>query len=163
MQYFEGQVSWTGAEMSHPRINQLPDGLARSGDHAGCGTAEGVLDMMGNLHEWTADPNGTFRGGFYADRVTQAGVEVGREFSKIAAGMDLTPAQLAILWTKDQPGVTAPLIGPRTMAHLEPLLPVLEMTLPDDVRAACDALVPPGSVVADFHNTADWMKMTVRS
>jgi hypothetical protein len=22
---------------------------------------------MGNLHEWTADPNGTFRGGFYAD------------------------------------------------------------------------------------------------
>ena len=23
--------------------------------------------MMGNLHEWTADPAGTFRGGFYAD------------------------------------------------------------------------------------------------
>lgn len=23
--------------------------------------------MMGNLHEWTADPAGTFRGGFYVD------------------------------------------------------------------------------------------------
>ena len=23
--------------------------------------------MMGNLHEWTDDPNGTFRGGFYVD------------------------------------------------------------------------------------------------
>ena len=57
--------------------------------------------------------------------------------------------------------MTAPLIGPRTMQHLEDMLPVLEMQLSDEVRAACDALVPPGSAVADFHNTADWMKMTV--
>jgi formylglycine-generating enzyme required for sulfatase activity len=28
-----------------------------------------VLDLMGNLHEWTADPAGTFRGGFYVDTV----------------------------------------------------------------------------------------------
>ena len=27
----------------------------------------GAYDMMGNLHEWTADPEGTFRGGFYVD------------------------------------------------------------------------------------------------
>ena len=32
-----------------------------------CVTAEGAFDMMGNLHEWTADPAGTFRGGFYVD------------------------------------------------------------------------------------------------
>jgi hypothetical protein len=24
---------------------------------------------MGNLHEWTSDPEGTFRGGFYVDTV----------------------------------------------------------------------------------------------
>jgi formylglycine-generating enzyme required for sulfatase activity len=30
-------------------------------------TAEGAFDMMGNLHEWTADPAGTFRGGYYVD------------------------------------------------------------------------------------------------
>jgi hypothetical protein len=47
------------------------------------------------------------------------------------------------------------------MRHLEDLLPVLEMTLSEDIRAACDDLVPPGSAVADFHNTAEWMKMTV--
>ena len=28
-----------------------------------------VFDMMGNLHEWTSDPTGTFRGGFYVDTV----------------------------------------------------------------------------------------------
>ncbi len=50
-------------------INQLHDTVDRAGARAGCVTAEGVLDMMGNLHEWTADPAGTFRGGYYVDTV----------------------------------------------------------------------------------------------
>ena len=29
----------------------------------------GVFDVHGNLHEWVADVDGTFRGGFYADAV----------------------------------------------------------------------------------------------
>lgn len=33
------------------------------------------------------------------------------------------------------------------------------MRLPEDLRASCDALVPPGSAVANFHNSAQWMKM----
>ena len=27
----------------------------------------GLYDMVGNLHEWTADPRGTFQGGYYLD------------------------------------------------------------------------------------------------
>jgi aryl-alcohol dehydrogenase-like predicted oxidoreductase len=65
------------------------------------------------------------------------------------------------LWCKDQPGITAPLIGTRTIKHLDILLPVLEMTLDDDTRKACDGLVPPGSFVADFHNTSYWNKASV--
>jgi hypothetical protein len=42
---------------------------------------------------------------------------------------------------------------------LENLLPVLGMSLSDELRAACDALVPPGSAVANFHNSAPWMKI----
>jgi hypothetical protein len=45
------------------------------------------------------------------------------------------------------------------VAQLENLLPVLEMSLSDELRAACDELVPPGSAAANFHNTAPWMKM----
>lgn len=101
------------------------------------------------------------RGGFYADRVTQKGIEVGEKFVKLAKEAGMTPAQLGVLWSKDQPGVTAPLIGPRTMEHLEDMLPVLEMTLSDELREACDNLVPPGSNVANFHNTAGWMKAQV--
>ena len=101
------------------------------------------------------------RGGIYADRVTRRGIEVSRSLAALAADAGITEAQLAVLWAKDQPGVTAPLIGPRTLQHLESLLPVMEMTLSDDLRGACDELVPPGNAVADFHNTADWMKTTI--
>ena len=101
------------------------------------------------------------RGGFYADRVSDRGIEVGIKFNDIAKEAGLKPAQLAVLWCKDQPGITAPLIGPRTEKHMEDLLPVKEMTLDDSTRAACDELVPPGSVVANFHNTAGWMKMQI--
>jgi sulfatase-modifying factor enzyme 1 len=59
--------SWIFSHLDSPCLNQEADGLARTGAHAGCVTAEGVFDMMGNVHEWTADPAGTFRGGFYVD------------------------------------------------------------------------------------------------
>jgi aryl-alcohol dehydrogenase-like predicted oxidoreductase len=124
--------------------------------------AMGVLaGRYSNESDYPKGSRAALRGGFYADRVTQRGVQVGREFNKLAEDAGINGAQLSILWCKDQPGVTAPLIGPRTMQHLEDVLPVLEMKLSDDLRAACDELVPPGSVVADFHNTADWMKTTV--
>lgn len=120
--------------------------------------AMGVLaGRYTNPNKFPKGSRAALRGGFYADRVTKRGIEVGIEFSKIAKRINLTPAQLAILWCKDQPGVTAPLIGPRTVEQLESLLPILEMKLEDETRAACDALVPPGSTVANFHNTADWM------
>ena len=106
-----------------------------------------------------AESRATLRGGIYAERVTPRAVEVGHEFGQLARQHGYDPAQLATLWVKDQPGITAPLIGPRTLAQLEHFLPVLELSLPDEVRTACDALVPPGSAVANFHNSAPWMKM----
>jgi aryl-alcohol dehydrogenase-like predicted oxidoreductase len=105
------------------------------------------------------DSRAALRGGIYADRVTSHATRIGIQFTKLSEEFALHPAQLAILWVKDQPGVTAPIVGPRTLAQLELLMPVIEMRLTDEMRVACDALVPPGSAVADFHNTAPWMKM----
>jgi aryl-alcohol dehydrogenase-like predicted oxidoreductase len=101
------------------------------------------------------------RGGFYAKRLSTRGIEVGIEFMKLAEKAGMAAAQLALLWCKDQAGITAPLIGTRTIEHLEVLLPVMEMSLTDDMRAACDELVPPGSFVANFHNTSYWNKARV--
>jgi hypothetical protein len=55
------------ARLEHPCINQVPDTVMLTGAKSECSTPEGVFDMVGNLHEWTADPNGTFRGGYYVD------------------------------------------------------------------------------------------------
>lgn len=53
--------------MQFPKINQMPDTVERSGHHSRCTNPYGAFDMVGNLHEWIDDPEGTFRGGFYMD------------------------------------------------------------------------------------------------
>lgn len=58
---------WGHAELNDPRINAQPNTLAKSGERYGCVNDYGIWDMVGNLHEWTADPNGTFQGGYYLD------------------------------------------------------------------------------------------------
>lgn len=67
VEYFGTPGPWGAAELQHSCINQLPASLDRAGSNSGCQSAEGPYDMMGNLHEWTADPNGTYRGGYYVD------------------------------------------------------------------------------------------------
>lgn len=118
--------------------------------------------LAGRYADEALRPEGSrasLRGGIYAERVSPRAVHMGNRFVKLAREAGYDPAQLAILWVKDQPGITAPIIGPRSVEQLEHLLPVLDMTLPEDIRAACDRLVPPGSAVANFHNSAPWMKM----
>ena len=111
--------------------------------------------------QFPAESRAALRGGIYAERVTPAGVEVGKKFVRLAGEHGIPPAQLAVLWVKDQPGVTAPIIGPRTVEQLKLFLPVAGMTLDTGLRNACDELVSPGSAVANFHNSAPWMKARV--
>lgn len=101
------------------------------------------------------------RGAFYAGRITAEGIEIGKAFCDLARLAGMSPAQLAVLWCKDQPGITAPLIGVGSVAHLNDLIPVMEMRLDDTLRAACDDLVAPGTHVANFLNTSGWMKTSV--
>ena len=53
--------------MNDPLTNQLRDTLRKTGERAGCTNRYGTYDMVGNLHEWIDDPEGTFRGGYYMD------------------------------------------------------------------------------------------------
>lgn len=99
------------------------------------------------------------RGGIYAERVSEAAVVAGNRFVQAAREAGYDAAQLAICWVKDQPGVVAPLIGPKSVAQLQHFLPVADMTLSAEMATMCDAINPPGSAVANFHNSAAWMKM----
>jgi 1-deoxyxylulose-5-phosphate synthase len=122
--------------------------------------AQGVLaGRYSEDDEYPSDSRaGRLPGSVYAERVTSPGVRAGRRFTEIAAQFGKTPAQLALVWCKDQPGVTSPIIGPRTLEQLQDVLPVLDMSLEDEARSACDQINPPGGIVVNFHNTAGWMK-----
>jgi sulfatase modifying factor 1 len=58
--------AWT-PHMNDPALNRLTGTVAPTGTHAGCTNDYGVYDMVGNVHEWIDDPEGTFLGGFYLD------------------------------------------------------------------------------------------------
>jgi hypothetical protein len=58
---------WGLDELNDPRNNQLEGGLAKTGSAPDCVNDYGAFDMVGNLHEWTADTNGTFQGGYWLD------------------------------------------------------------------------------------------------
>ena len=111
--------------------------------------------------DYPTDSRAALRGGIYAERVTARGIEVGNRFVALARESGISPAQLAVLWVKEQAGITAPAIGPRTVEQLEHFLAVAEMQLDESIRSACDELVPPGSTAANFHNSAAWMKMRI--
>ncbi|HEX4256371.1 MAG TPA: aldo/keto reductase, partial [Streptosporangiaceae bacterium] len=61
------------------------------------------------------------------------------------AGMPLT--HLAMAFAIAHPGVTAAIIGPRTMDHLDDLLAGVKTTLSDEILDRIDAIVPPGTDV----------------
>ncbi len=97
----------------------------------------------------------------FGQRVSSRGIEVARALAPLAQERGLTPSQFALLWCKDQPGVTSPIIGPRTMDQLTDALGVLERDLSDSDRARLDELVGPGNAVSDFHNSNNWMKARI--
>ena len=59
------------------------------------------------------------------------------------AGLDLIA--LALGFVLEHPAITSPIIGPRTMAHLESQLPALDLRLGADVLDRIDEIVPPGT------------------
>lgn len=61
------ETAYGWGPMNDPRLNQLPGSLARTGQFQRCRSSYGVHDMVGNLHEWIAALDGTFRGGYYLD------------------------------------------------------------------------------------------------
>jgi aryl-alcohol dehydrogenase-like predicted oxidoreductase len=99
--------------------------------------------------------------GIYAQRINRRGLVAAARVPEVAARVGLTAGQLSLLWLKDQPGVTAPIVGPRNPEQLDEMLAVVDKRADEALRTAFDAIVPPGMAVSHFHNTSGWMKATV--
>jgi len=62
---------------------------------------------------------------------------------RAAEGLDLSPAEVALAWVRDRPGVTAAVVGARTAAQLRGVLAAEEVELPDQIVAALDDVSGP--------------------
>jgi 1-deoxyxylulose-5-phosphate synthase len=100
-------------------------------------------------------------GQMFRDRISNRGVEVARQLGQMAKHKGITTAQLALLWCMLQPGVTSPITGPRTLAHIQSFVAVMDLTLSSEELQKIDELVHPGNAVADFHNSNPWMKARI--
>jgi aryl-alcohol dehydrogenase-like predicted oxidoreductase len=94
-------------------------------------------------------------------RVTAGAVAAAEQVGEVARELGVTPGQLALLWLKDQPDVTSPIVGPRTLPQLQEALAVLSMSLDEATSARLDEIVHPGNAVADFHNSNGWMRARI--
>jgi len=53
-----------------------------------------------------------------------------------AEGMNVSPAEIALAWVRDRPGVVAPIVGVRTTAHLQAALASEDLELPAELVQA---------------------------
>jgi NDP-hexose 2,3-enoyl reductase len=64
-------------------------------------------------------------------------------FEKLAAELGHAPADIALAWLLAQPGVTAPIVGPRTVEQLDSSLGALTVELDEATLKRLDELFPP--------------------
>jgi aryl-alcohol dehydrogenase-like predicted oxidoreductase len=62
-------------------------------------------------------------------------------------------SQLALAWCMRQPGITSPIIGPRTVAQLEDHLRSVEVAITDEDRARIDKVVRPDSTILPLYSS----------
>lgn len=63
-------------------------------------------------------------------------------YEKLCADMGSDPADVALAWLLANPVVTAPIIGPRTVAQLDGTIAALEISMTSDVLATLDEIFP---------------------
>ena len=81
--------------------------------------------------------------------------DVVEKLEELADKKGCSTSQLALAWVMHQPGITSPIIGPRTMEQLEDNLKALTIQVTDEDRKAIDEIIPPGTQVAPYYH-ASW-------
>jgi aryl-alcohol dehydrogenase-like predicted oxidoreductase len=74
----------------------------------------------------------------------QRKLEAADALARLADDAGITLIELALAFVIRHPAVTAAIIGPRTMDHLESQLPAAEVRLAEEVLDRIDEIVPPG-------------------
>ena len=86
-----------------------------------------------------------------ADLFSDAAFNVLDVVLAIAAEKGCTPSQFALAWCAQQPGITSPIVGVRTMEQLEDNLGAIDVQVTDEERERIDEVAPPGGVITRYY------------
>jgi aryl-alcohol dehydrogenase-like predicted oxidoreductase len=74
------------------------------------------------------------------------------QFESLCDSLGEKPADVAMAWVLHNPVVTAPILGPRTMAHLEGALHAMELKLDTETMSRLDTIFPgPGGAAPEAY------------
>jgi aryl-alcohol dehydrogenase-like predicted oxidoreductase len=97
----------------------------------------------------SARPAGRFD---MSDPANQRKLDAADQLAQLADEVGIPLVQIAIAFVLRHPAVTAPIIGPRTMEHLESQLAAADVVLADEVLDRIDQINPPGVTINHLDN-----------
>jgi aryl-alcohol dehydrogenase-like predicted oxidoreductase len=107
-----------------------------------------------------AGPGSPVRAQRFADRydlslpINQRKLDAADALGALADEAGVSLVQMAIAFATHHPAVTAAIIGPRTMEHLDSQLAAADVTLSDDILDRIDEIVAPGETINRADNMA---------
>ena len=87
-------------------------------------------------------------------RISDGVVDIAEGIRPLAEAKGCTVAQFALAWVMSHPGVTAPLVGPRTLEQLRDNLGALDVEVTAEDAAVVDSLIAPGEHAAEFYEAS---------
>ncbi|MDE8585976.1 aldo/keto reductase [Arthrobacter sp. NQ4] len=93
----------------------------------------------------------------------QRKLDIVEELAQVAEWAGVTMIELAIAFVINHPGVTAAIVGPRTMEQLESYLPAADTRLAPEVLDRIDQLVAPGVTVNPDDNSYGAHELTAQA
>jgi len=87
-----------------------------------------------------------------SDPANQRKLDAVEQLTQLAEESGTTLVQLALAFVLNHPAVTAPIIGPRTIEHLESQLAAADVVLSGEVLDRIDRINPPGATINHLDN-----------
>jgi aryl-alcohol dehydrogenase-like predicted oxidoreductase len=87
-----------------------------------------------------------YRKQIYGEEMSAADARVIERLEDVAAQQGIAPAQVALAWLLQKPGVVAPIVGASKAHHLADALAALQVRLPTEAVTALEEVYIPHSV-----------------
>jgi aryl-alcohol dehydrogenase-like predicted oxidoreductase len=112
--------------------------------------------LTGKYRLGQARPSGVrYEKGAFNNRDNDAALAKVEEYLQFCEERGYSPTHFAMAWCAAQPGVTSPIIGPRTMEQLEDYLRSLELKPTDEDLQRINQIFEPGTHISNYY-TADF-------